>query len=202
RDLLTLVNNQIYAPSVEDLNDPCECMLDTADRFAHLEGNAEPLCNEYYMGLEELEIASNKVVKEIKSKYGVISFCSTFENELMWSYYGNGHKGFCIEYDGDVIKESQSRGCFFLNVEYCPQLPRYSFRTCTFNQYNTIKLTLGVKTVSWAHEKEKRLVIEEKGLKDIPESSVVGIYFGLRMSESNKELIKNSLTGRHINIIK
>lgn len=198
RDLLTLVNNQIYVPSVEELNDPCECMLDTSDRFAHLEGDDKLLCDEYYMGLEELEITTNKVIKEAKSKYGVISFCSEFDIELMWSYYSNGHKGFCIEYDIDIIKSNQVGECYLLDMKYYPQLPRYSARLCAFSQRKTIELSLGVKSFSWSHEKEKRLVIAEKGLKDIPENSVIGVYFGLRMSESDKNLIKRSLTTRNV----
>ena len=37
RDLLTLVNNQIYASSVAELNDPSECMFDTSDHLANEE---------------------------------------------------------------------------------------------------------------------------------------------------------------------
>ena len=40
--------------------------------------------------------------------------------------------------------------------------------------------------------------MKRQGLKTIPTEAVTGIYFGLRMPESDKELIINSLKGRDI----
>ena len=192
RDLLTLVNNQIYASSVAELNDPSECMFDTSDHFANEE--MEP---EYYMALEDRKIQIRKETDKIKSNYGIISFCKSETNELMWAYYGNDHKGFCIEYDIDILKE-QMIPYYLLEIKYQSSLPTYNFRKCIFNHDNTIKSSLGVKSTFWAHEKEMRLIIKRKGLKSIPTEADTGIYFGLRMPESDKELIINSLKGRDI----
>ena len=68
RDLLTLVNNQIYASSVAELNDPSECMFDTSDHFANEE--MEP---EYYMALEDRKIQIRKETDKKKRNYGIIS---------------------------------------------------------------------------------------------------------------------------------
>ncbi len=192
RDLLTIVNNQIYASSVAELNDPSECMFDTSDRFTNEE--MEP---EYYMALEDSKIQIRKETDKIKSNYGIISFCKSEKNELMWAYYGNDHKGFCIEYDIDILQKEMFP-CYLLEIKYQPSLPTYNFRKCAFNRHNTIKSSLGVKSTFWIHEKEMRLIVEGQGLKTIPTEAITGIYFGLRMPESDKELIKNSLKGRSI----
>ena len=39
-------------------------------------------------------------------KIGIYSLSKTFIDELLWAHYGNSHKGFCIEYDLDILLNS------------------------------------------------------------------------------------------------
>ena len=52
--------------------------------------------------------------------------------------------------------------------------------------------------MAWEREEEIRITLYSSGLLGISPESVTGIYFGLRMAESDKELVKNSLKGRNI----
>ena len=52
--------------------------------------------------------------------------------------------------------------------------------------------------MAWEREEEIRITLYSSGLFEISPESVTGIYFGLRMTESDKELARNSLKGRNI----
>ena len=48
---------------------------------------------------EEMNKLQNELQKSVDESYRVGCLCSDNKNKLMWSHYGNGHKGFCIEYN-------------------------------------------------------------------------------------------------------
>lgn len=52
--------------------------------------------------------------------------------------------------------------------------------------------------MAWEREEEIRITLYSSGLLGISPESVTGIYFGFRMPESDKELIKASLASRDI----
>ena len=106
---------------------------------------------------------------------GIFSLSKTVFNELLWAYYTNGHKGFCIEYDFEQLQKSFPDGLLqsTFEVQYNNDTPEFSI--------NSI--------INY---------LENDGLFEISPESVTGIYFGLRMSESDKELIKKTLKGRNI----
>ena len=98
RDLLTLVNNQIYAPTVQNLNDPAETIVNDSkmyEVFNLMEKSGLPI-----------NIAKDnyaKIIAQARTELGIFSLSKTVVNELLWAYYTNGHKGFCIEYDSEQL---------------------------------------------------------------------------------------------------
>ena len=198
RDLLTLVNNQIYAPTVQNLNDPAETIVDDSEMykvFDFIENNGLPkkIAEDNY----------NKIKAQVRTELGIFSLSKTVINELLWAYYTNGHKGFCIEYDFEQLQSSLSKGHLhsIFNVQYKNDTPEFSINSeikILGNPVQFIKCLIATKSMAWEREEEIRMTLYSSGLFEISPESVTGIYFGLRMSESDKELIKNSLKGRNI----
>lgn len=198
RDLLTLVNNQIYAPTVQNLNDPAETIVNDSkinEVFDFIGQN----------GLPKNTARDNyeKIIAEARTKLGIFSLSKTVINELLWAYYTNGHKGFCIEYDYEKLQKSLSNGHLHsvLDVQYRNDTPEFSINSIANNLVNDvqfIKCLIATKSIAWEREEEIRITLYSSGLFKISPESVTGIYFGLRMPESEKELIKNSLKGRNI----
>jgi len=196
RDLLTLVNNQIYAPTVQNLNDPAETIVNDSkiyEVFDFIEKS----------GLPKNTAKDNyeKIIAEARTKLGIFSLSKTVINELLWAYYTNGHKGFCIEYDYEQLQKSLSNGFLHsvLNVQYRNDTPEFSINSIANNLVNDvqfIKCLIATKSMAWEREEEIRITLYSSGLFEISPESVTGIYFGLRMTESDKELIINSLKGR------
>lgn len=192
RDVESLFNNKIYAPTQSELNDPNESNVDDNSLLAVVKSKAK----EIYPDLLEL--------KKQLSNLGIYSLSMTFNNELLWAYYASGHKGFVIEYDLNYLipaftYSSTERMCYFIDVKYTRNFPVIN----PLHLYNDdaeklIKLYLGNKSKNWKHEKESRLVLEKSGLIEFDYRSVTGIYFGYRMNKTEKDFIMNKLKGRGI----
>lgn len=198
RDLLTLVNNQIYAPTVQHLNDPSETIVNDSkmyEVFDFIEKSGPPknIAKDNYA----------KIVDQVRTKLGIFSLSKTVFNELLWAYYANGHKGFCIEYDFEQLKKSISKGHLhsIFNVQYKNDIPEFSINSITDNLVDDtqfLKCLIATKSMAWEREEEIRITLYSSGLLGISPESVTGIYFGFRMPESDKELIKASLASRDI----
>lgn len=202
RDVNTLVNNQIYLPSKNDLNDPTEGFYNDSfintilKTLSKVTSTADKIAQAYAELLEKI------------ADTGVYSLSNTVDNELLWAYYANGHTGFAIEYDIDTLKHSINHNKYFqfiydFDVKYSKDIPVADVSILQgANLIKTLEICLGTKSLSWRHEKEYRLIVEGKGLFDIDYRAVTGIYFGYRMQDAEIEFIMNKLKGRGVQYYK
>lgn len=86
RDVNTIVNNQIYLPTKDGLNDPTEgfynddALLTLLEKFKNYSAEVK---KQYHRLLEKFE------------NVGVYSLSKKNDDELLWAYYASGHTGFC-----------------------------------------------------------------------------------------------------------
>lgn len=130
---------------------------------------------------------NNVLFKELSS-YGVVCFSESAIDILMWAYYGESHKGVCIEF------EPPKDICFFKDL----------YRLKYKNGFESIKKGDGedwdymdiitAKAECWAHEKEWRVVKNKKDcsfLKDdkdmflwtINPQAIKSVIFGCNMTD-------------------
>ena len=199
RDVTTLVNNQIYLPTKDGLNDPTEGVY--GDDVLRM------FFNVFYKYSHNVEEQYNKFTEKF-GKVGVYSLSKTFDNELLWAYYASGHTGFAIEYDIDILARSFNYNDFAqqiykFDVEYMDDVPQIDISTFRGNEENEIlKKFIGTKSSSWVHEKEVRLIFENTGLLDIDFKAVTAIYFGCRMPDNDIDYIMEKLKGRRLKYYK
>lgn len=94
-------------------------------------------------------------------RYGIISFSETFDNLLMWSHYGDEHKGVVIGFKIDSPE---------LSTKYCktwddkigkPQKVNYrKFRNKEIEKPGSINDIFITKSDDWIYEKEHRMIID------------------------------------------
>lgn len=194
RDIETLLANQIFISSKKRLNDPCEALF-----------NDDDLCN-YIILADSVQVPDksgtqlyNEWINEVRESFGVYSLSFDVDNELLWSYYANGHKGFCIEYEMELLRELCIQDSYtnVIQMNYQNEPPSLHFKFSD-DIHEVAYVMHGYKSKRWEHEREIRIISDKLGLVDIKERAVTGIYFGIRMSELEKKLIKNSLKGRNI----
>lgn len=171
RDLDSLQQNYFYAPNSLELNDPYEGIF--IDEILDATGLHHLFKNDF-----------SRFYKEVKN-YGIYSLSKTEKNELLWAYYANAHKGFCIEYDQEILLkiESIKLNCI---VQYDVDIPKLNFSSVF--HHNSIskstKLILGTKSKRWLHEDEIRIIINHFGKVEYDARAVKAIYFGFKMPKT------------------
>lgn len=193
RDFNSLLNNQIYAPPFINLNDPFEGMY-----------NEEITLLATFLG-KTFKVDTSGVfesfeeIKNYKSKLGIYSLSTTYSEELMWAHYANSHKGFCIEYQIDKLKDKYLAPEMVneLKVNYEPKPQTFSYLDLK-EKNRTLEKLFATKSLNWSYEKEIRLIFDSFELKDYHPSALTGLYFGTEFPLNQRRQLIDSLHNRDI----
>ena len=157
-----------------------------------------------YVGFDKrIEDAESKedvseAFREMVSRYFHMScFSRKNDNSLMWAHYGNNHKGFCIEFDADLIKKHVSKYAYLDKVVYTAERRNISLGD------DYIFDLFFEKDSRWAYEQEYRLVFPhyntishglagERPFIKIPNESITGIVFGLDASKEDINYVERN----------
>lgn len=198
----TLLDHELYFAQPNSFNDPFDCQ-------PSFEG--EPTEYNYNTYLTQMDSTSNKtnspwplpveLVKKIRSNYveghdlargvfRVVCMSEVSNNILMWSHYGDNHKGVCLKFDG---KHSFFKD--FVPVEYTDE--RVVFPLLSHDTDLVIRSAL-IKSVQWGYEKEWRTIkypgmsnpYEESGIYHFEPEALVGVILGPLISEKHEALIR------------
>lgn len=164
--LQTLENEEIWISSIDALNDPYEFSCMYVDRKRLHEAKWP----------ERLIAQFEHLIGPGLRTWGVASLsANTFDCFPMWAYYANNHYGYCVEYE--VLRPDNIHEIFY-------EPNRISLATMLTNFYyafaamvasgreddpkvdfyaTVIKQQLFLKHISWAHEKEYRVVFNLYG---------------------------------------
>ena len=161
RDLNSLASNCFFAPNAKDLNDPCETLVYSdkiklqSNLFGKLLGNK---ANNSLSGFHE----SIDSFISSKEKLGIYSLSKTYSDELLWAHYANNHKGFCIEYDYDVLVNKMTFCNFYpFPVDYSEKPPQIDLNDLlSKDNIIMLKKIAGIKSKRWSYEEEIRIITE------------------------------------------
>lgn len=146
----------------------------------------------------EISILRFEIDRELKSRYekGICCFSEDFNNPLLWSHYGDQHRGICIGYSLDRKPKPELK-----QVRYGGE------RTITTNLLEQALLKVDKEAIArldadfllrkapeWHYEKEWRL-IGNVGLQDSP-LKLTEITFGLRCIGAVRHILMKALEGR------
>ena len=189
RDVETLMENRIYASTFDKLNDPFEGIFD--DQISTMISFIEKVFEADGNDVRE----KLKVITEYKSRLGVYSLSKSFENELLWAHYSDSHKGFCIEYELNGLKEKYLIPPLVNELEVDYKLSPQKIVPEDFKQLNLfLRKLFATKSEEWEYEDEIRLLFDKSGLKDYHPSTLTGIYFGAELEDKNRHILIDSLT--------
>lgn len=176
RDTELLIKNELFAPTFTMLNDPFEasCELPQERQWANIGDIKQEVYNAGVYSLAKLQLNE------------------TFpSNELLWAHYVNAHKGFCIEYDLDKLRDGIKPK---MNLKRTISVAYSSERPILYqNELNDIftiqQKVFGTKSLPWQYENEVRLIFEDKGIKQYTCDAITKIYFGLNISYEHRQNI-------------
>lgn len=163
----SIVNNDVYVVQAEKMNDVYEGAVfrDSSSREENLDE-----------------------IKKIQRNTYIKSFCLKLNNTLMWSHYGDAHKGICIGYD--FSKAPKDVVDHLYPVQYSNT--RFSFKN-KINAHTGYQFLHLRKSKCWSYEKEFRLIYTKEELLNDCQNLVVNciteIQFGLRTDPQKKKMI-------------
>lgn len=218
-----LTENEIFMASPGSFNDPFDCripenyhLLDTQEKIDQFIEYIESKHKDKLNKLTKSDIEKNNdkfkkrfdnpeqvqldhemhFFQQTDSCYGIFSLARKWNSLLMWSHYGNNHKGFSVGFCEDRMRESKLFGAGF-EVNYTKKFPLRN----PLKKIDPIEasiLQLGYKSIEWKYEEEFRLINlkldgftnEERTIK-YPNDFISEINLGIDIPEKDKkEIIK------------
>lgn len=193
RDLESIVNNFFWAPTVDQLNDPTEAYVNDRDVLNMLA----------LLGAKNVEESIRSLLK-MRHIMGVYSLSKNPLDELMWAYYADSHKGFCIEYDLDRLVLEARTAWNVINVVYRPIPSTIMFDDILHDMNESLFLEKmsATKSCRWAHEEEVRIITTVSGRNNYAPAAIKGIYFGCNCDDKFISKVRKDLQGRDIKFYK
>lgn len=165
-----LMNRRLYASKYLGLNDPMEGF------FIYDKSVPRPIINK---------------LRDDRANAIICSFSKSYINGLMWSMYGDEHKGCCIK-----LKVT-SKNWEELEVNYTDVKLMVSDRNAS------IETILSTKSQQWQHEREVRY-IQKNPKSPYIKIAIDTIYLGAKMSRADVSFYTSMIKAidENINVVK
>ncbi|MCA9029682.1 MAG: DUF2971 domain-containing protein [Planctomycetaceae bacterium] len=171
RTLSILTDREVFFPSAHKLNDPFEFDFHLKTHAVH--------------GVK-IDRSSLDHAKAAMKNYGVLALSDLNNNVLMWSHYGDEHRGLCLEF---TRTDSNDLGKWdhCMPVLYCDELP--SFQPLELEDSKSVTKVLTSKGRFWEYEQEWRILSYE-GNKAFPfPGDLTGVVFGFAMPQDHRDQV-------------
>lgn len=158
-------------------------------------------------GMDMLRAIHNKKVN-IWRRRGWIGCLSEIKDSiLMWSYYANSHKGFCIEYNTLEMYERPGIRHNLYPMNYLELNEAWS-DSATGMDWLSMYISLR-KSAQWKHEKEWRLLFPERVIEgegnsrgwNLKMPKPTAVYLGALMEPSERDVICDICNKKYIPVL-
>jgi len=204
-----VLENTLYFPTSEELNDPTESLPVFADQ--PIDEILDYLCDQFKAynpsaskgQLEEIQtkgrsFGKETLMKEIRSlfnkmidcRYGILSLSKRMDSLPLWAHYAGDHTGYCLEFRND---REFATGYEVLYQEKIPL--RLSSEIDAFQAD-----FLFTKRPDWAYEEEVRILIKPPGLRQFCPELLASVRLGKDVKNENIELVLDWASKRTIPI--
>ncbi|GAB5417841.1 MAG: DUF2971 domain-containing protein [Crocinitomicaceae bacterium] len=183
-----LKKNEVFLSSPKDFNDPFDCRITPNFSVLNSDEKIEEFVNYLFkrhqgsvdMTAEEKEKVYHERIKELKTNldgfqqradkmsidmqndvFGILSLSCIWDNLLMWSHYGNNHKGFCVGFHEEVLRKSDlfgSGGKVIYDEKFPEISPMQELNETDEERAQRYYQMSHFKAMDWSYEKEYRLM--------------------------------------------
>jgi len=210
RSLSMLKNREFYFSDPKHFNDPVDCQISiygavkTAVELAEKE---DLTVKAKLQKLKSLDYIYTKMENDVKGA-AVFSLSKEENNVLMWSHYADSHKGFCVGFtlSSAFTEYNKANAIIGTNeVHYSENNPFVDyfleFARCShppeWKEFWVPLISMGfvVKSKSWSHENEVRIIRGMPGKVQFSPSELKVVIFGLQMKLKKRNKIRKILSG-------
>ncbi|MDR3693055.1 DUF2971 domain-containing protein [Mucilaginibacter sp.] len=187
-----LINAKLWFSSPEDFNDPFDnnisfrqdlneselrSLMQSEDFIKKSKFDAETIVTYFKKNPKELNNVYEPL-KQLISNVGICCFSENYNNLLLWAHYSNCHRGVCLEFDLNTMKEWYKE---IRRVNYQDVMPNINI--LEVHKEDILSSLPFYKSSHWSYEQEIRIWIKNFGLAPFPMEAITGIVFGLKMTE-------------------
>lgn len=161
---------------------------------------------------------NNKIFSFIDEKIGVSSLTTSYDNPLMWSHYGDSHRGLCVEYDFKDVLNNDNIRVFLDEIVYAEERVTIDSKLLDQVDLNNIESNgkldilrffikgLFTKHKVWEYETEWRsvILIDDANNYDrkLRLNNISAIYLGNKMDKDTVEEVVSLMMDLNIPIYK
>ena len=205
-------NNQLWASSPDEFNDPFDCAFNfgSSKNIVREIEDKTTVANKYGISKSFVCETMDVITKVICTPNVSGSVCCFSErqnlfNKVMWGHYANCHKGFAIEYNVEDLNKNDGIVLPILynnNIDYLPNEIFFGDGMKKLMFYGNILPC--IKSKEWGYEREWRIISpkkykNEKGhLIDVKTPKVV--YIGCRASDQLQKDLKKICSNQKIEL--
>ncbi len=183
-----ILNNQLWFSNPLSFNDPFDCQYGKTTGIAENQVQIINKRDEKYNN-KKLILKANDYIKKIK----VNCFCDLNKKSrelLLWSHYGDSHKGVCLKFDLDKFRRFCSDNNYDIiihKVHYKSTFPSVPIYYSEHNKRLEALLDiLYIKSSDWDYEQEVRIFYNKNKLT-FNKAMIVEIKFGCQIDLDNKK---------------
>lgn len=204
-----LVDAKLYHAQPSELNDPWECspiakaptstigirkfethMRTVARQRGENKTEGKKKVKSMLKNKSKLNRLVQKSIIDTYSNLRICSLSSVRDHGLLWAHYANSHSGICLEFDA-----SKPPFHFSNKVTYQSEYPELEYPP---KNNASMHVPLLTKSDIWEYEKEFRIILSPyhqpyfptlDNYSIIPTDALIGVYFGVNISDSDKELV-------------
>ena len=211
--IASLLQEQIWMSNTTAFNDPLDCVMNfDFDKDISISGQdrmIDAFTREYLNSaiIPKCRVDWNERVAKFKKIFGsTYVSCFTEPSQitslLMWAYYANGHRGYCVEYDMSAIRcwDGKIFPVYYSDSYVIQQL----FEFGGINSPDMWKFLFDyvfTKSSEWKREKEWRMFTLGEDTKSgmlLPFATPKNIYFGCKTSKEDILTMKTALKNTSI----
>lgn len=209
-----LIDNRIWLANATTFNDPFDCVMnfnfETDTSISPQDRLLDSFIQEKLSSCmtskcrSEWKKQAENFQKRIGSAYvSCFSEPEQLTSLLMWAYYANGHRGYCVEYEMSAIRKGFMGDIFPINYS-STYVTQQLIDEKDYSQSEIWQFMFDyafTKSSEWEHEKEWRIGHPSPNNKNgylIPFAPPKNIYFGCKSSKEDILTIKTTLKDKPI----
>jgi hypothetical protein len=129
--------------------------------------------------------------RTISENIGVCCFSEVPDDQVMFSHYGAGHEGCCLEFSTADSLVGQA-----FPIVYSDEPPTLDI--FELNPHRFAQIMLGTKHSRWSYEREWRAIVHPMGasLQSIASTTLTGVILGYKCPPEKEAAVRALLTNR------
>jgi hypothetical protein len=132
-------------------------------------------------------------IESINRNVGIFSMSARPDDLLMWSHYGDGHRGVCLVF---TTADDKLFGCTLEQVRYQKEYPVFNAYEEVNRDYTRRYLT--TKSDHWNYEEEWRILYyDNHGPRQFPAHELSGVIFGAKVSPADRKTLLGIIQKRN-----